>query len=148
MTASVTRYPLDSGLRWADIPILVEKNRGTSRLSPGFPAATTNIAQTPLVPATYTIPGGEWRINWYMSTFTPCPLETVQLTISFTDDTAARTTPLVSVSMGATGPTNQGGGTFIVYAASGTSINYSTAVMGCTTTLGSYNLRLTAEQIQ
>jgi hypothetical protein len=134
--------------------ITLDSQQATNYLCPPSQAlnanvlgATANIAQTPLVPATYTIPAGEWRINWYMSSVVACAATTVQLTINFTDDTAARTDQTATLSLAANGPTNQAGGTFIIYALAGTAINYSTNLSACSGT-ATYNLRLTAEQIQ
>jgi len=100
------------------------------------------IAQAPLVPATYTIPAGQWRINWYMPTAMICAGASVTLNISFNDG-VARTEPGQMLSLGRNG---QLGGTFIVYALDGTAINYATTLTSCAG--AAYNLRLTAEQIQ
>jgi hypothetical protein len=124
----------------------------TQTLNATVLGATAALAQTPLVPAAYTSPAGQWRINWYISSTVACSVPgspTVTFTISFTDDTGPRTISGTGVLLGATGANNQNGGTLVVYTSAGNPITYSTTnFAGCTTGTATYNLRTSAEQVQ
>jgi hypothetical protein len=138
--------------------ITLDSQQATNYLCPPSQALNANVVnsamsipQTPLVPGTYTVPAGQWRINWYIASSATCAVPgpaQVVLTFGFTDDTAARTIPNITIPLGVNGPTSYTQGTFVVYTGTGTAINYSTVATNCTTGTLGYNLRLTAEQIQ
>src|SRR5579885_566705 len=78
---------------------------------------TASIGNTALIAANSFNAATQWAINWYLDSTTTCATPgpaAVTLTISFTDEVGARTVTSSSVTLGATGATNQSGGSFSI----------------------------------
>lgn len=124
---------------------------GDTNQSVSLTGKTAAITSTALISSGNVPSAGQYVVNWYIDSTvvcaTPGPAVTA-LTISFTDEIGARTQTTGNIALGATGATNQNGGSIVLWTAASTAINYSTSYTACTSGTGTYAIRLAASRVQ